>query len=307
MPSLWQMAYVVTLAVLFYGFIRSLQEYHKERKLLHLLLASILLIVITDLWVQAYGARIKGLFEQYRLLLLFIPLGVFLAYQYWEERKHTADKERLRVREMFEKYLDKSVVGKVMQSDFSLGGKKQEVTVLVTDLRGSTKMCVEYPPHVVVRALNEYFELNNSTIKKFGGMVDKITGDGVMAVYNAPLPVKDHLLRAFETAVELQQKIRELNAHLKEKNLPHLKMGIGIDVGDGVVGNIGSRQLARFTVIGDVANTASRLQAYAEEGEIVLSENAHRQLGGKIKGAKGPIRVTLRGKGPAKIYKVKVY
>ncbi|HLD75451.1 MAG TPA: adenylate/guanylate cyclase domain-containing protein [Candidatus Norongarragalinales archaeon] len=306
MASAWQILYVITLAVLGYGFVRSFQEYQKGRQLVYVLLSSILLVVITDLWSQAYGTRFKDLFDRYRLFLLFLPLGAFLAYQYWEERRHSVDVDRAKIRDMFQKYLDPNVVDRVMQQDFTLKGRKQEVTVLVTDLRGSTKMCVDHPPEVVVRSLNDYFEATISVIKKNGGMVDKITGDGVMALFNTPLPSKDHFIEAYKTAVELHERVRDLNVRLKKKGLPHLAMGIGLDVGVGVVGNIGSRQLARFTVIGDVANTASRVQAYAEEGEIILTEDAYHRLKGTVK-AKGPFKVNLRGKGPTKIYKVAVY
>lgn len=305
MPSLWQIAYVIALAVMVYCFIRSLQEYHKHRNFLSVMLAVIALILITELWSRAYGDRFGRLLETYRFLVLLIPLGAFLAYQYWEELRYKGEKEKKYLREMFEKYLNPHVVSRLLETDFSLGGKKQEVTVMVTDVRGSTKMCIEHEPETVVSALNEYFEATNSTVLESGGMIDKITGDGVMALYNAPLPMKNHTLKAMDTAVALQKKMRELNAKLKKKNLPHLRVGMGIDVGEGVIGNIGSKHLARYTVIGDVANTASRVQGYADEGEIAVTEKVYSILKGQFK-FEGPYAVSPKGKGTMKIYKVVV-
>ncbi len=306
MVTPWQAGYVLVLAWLAYGMVKSFAAYKSERKLAPLLMFSILLIMATEFWVQAYGGRVKGLLDAYRPLLILLPVVAFAAYYVLEGRAFSARKEKEKIQGFFEHYVNPDVIRDLhRKGHVELGGEKRTVTILVTDVRGSTALCVKHPPETIVKALNAHFEMVTKVILDHGGLVDKITGDGVMAVFNAPLDTQDHALKAFRAAEEIQRRMVPLNKELQKEKLPYLEVGAGIDVGEGVVGNIGSKHMVRYTVIGDVANTANRAQGFAEDGEIVLTENAYHWLKGKVK-ASGPEEVEAKGKGKMNIYKVKV-
>ena len=176
-----------------------------------------------------------------------------------------------------------------------LGGKKQEVTVLFTDLRGFTSLSEKNDPSLVVSLLNRYYDVAAKAVLENDGTVDKFVGDAVMAVFNAPLEQKDHVKKAVECALEMRRSFKGLNAELKRQRLPHLAIGIGIATGVAVIGNVGSHDVVNYTVIGDVVNTASRLQGIAKEDEIVVTEAVF--LKARLKNAR---RKKVRVKGKAR-------
>ncbi len=214
----------------------------------------------------------------------------------------------MKVKSFFQKYVSERVIDELMKHpDVKLGGEKQLVTVLFTDIRGFTSLSERVPPEELVKLLNEkYFDVVTNVLLKYDATVDKYVGDAVMAFFNAPIPQPDHALRAVKASVEIQKKLAEINAELARQGKEQVNVGIGINSGEAVVGNVGSHQFMDYTVIGDVPNTASRLNGVAKAGEIAVSEATYSLVKNHFEFAEEVEEVLLKGKAkPVKVYKVK--
>jgi adenylate cyclase len=143
--------------------------------------------------------------------------------------------------------------------------------VLFADIRRFTAFAERYPPESVVDVLNQYLEVMVQAVFNHQGTLDKFLGDGLLAVFGTPLQQPDHPQRAVQTAIEIQQAIAALNATRHAANAPALTIGIGINSGEAIVGNIGSEKRMEYTVVGDMVNVAQRLQGQARGGEIIIS------------------------------------
>ena len=179
-----------------------------------------------------------------------------------------------KVKNTFKRYVSKQVVDELLDDDakLNLGGEEREVTVLFTDIRGFTSMSEKMKPEKVVSTLNEYFSLMIDIVFKYNGTLDKIIGDELMVVYGAPTSSKDDTERALKTAIDMQEEIKTFNKNrLKKKENP-IYIGIGINRGLVVSGNIGSREMMDYTVIGDTVNLGARLCSAAGPNEIYVSD-----------------------------------
>ncbi|MBN1284883.1 MAG: response regulator [Anaerolineae bacterium] len=161
------------------------------------------------------------------------------------------------------------------------GGKRQVVSVLFADIRGYTAFSEQMPPEKVVECLNEYFTLACDIVAARGGTLDKFTGDAIMAFFNAPQPQPDHILRAVDAGLALQRAAAERSA--KADPNAALTFGVGIAVGEAVVGNIGAKQWANYTAVGDTVDLAKRLQEQASPGQILIDERIARALGQRVR------------------------
>ena len=179
-----------------------------------------------------------------------------------------------KVKNTFKRYVSKQVVDNLLEDDtkLNLGGEEREVTILFTDIRGFTSMSENMKPEEVVTTLNEYFSEMIDIVFKYNGTLDKIIGDELMVVFGAPLAAEDDTERALNTAVEMQNKIKELNNIRKKRKEKPVLVGAGINKGYVVSGNIGSRDMMDYTVIGDTVNLGSRLCSAAGPGEIIVSK-----------------------------------
>ncbi|NLX08573.1 MAG: response regulator [Chloroflexi bacterium] len=184
--------------------------------------------------------------------------------------------QREQVRLTFERFVAHEIVEKLLEDPtrIELGGAETIVTVLFADLESFTTVSEYAEPHLLLDVLNQYHALLVERIKSNGGTVDKFLGDGVMALYNTPLPLPDHPLRAVQTALE----IREALPTFHERFAPAFRLGInfGIHTGKAIVGNVGAPDLMDFTAIGDTVNLASRLQGLSSQSQITISEETCR-------------------------------
>jgi adenylate cyclase len=178
-----------------------------------------------------------------------------------------------KVKNTFKRYVSKQVVDELLDDNakLNLGGEQREVTILFTDIRGFTSMSEKMEPERVVSTLNEYFSQMIDIVFKYNGTLDKIIGDELMIVYGAPIAAEDDTERAVITAVEMQDQIKTLNKERKKRKEPPIKFGVGINRGPVVSGNIGSRDMMDYTVIGDAVNLGARLCSAAGPGEILVS------------------------------------
>ena len=182
-----------------------------------------------------------------------------------------------------------------------LKGHRNEATVFFADIRGFTHYSDIKEPEEVVEELNEYFEIATKAIIQFGGYVDKFIGDAVLGVFGVPVYRQDHNERAVRAAIYLQHKLGKAGSGGNELLG---SIGIGIDSGIIVSGNIGSQVKMEYTVIGDCVNVASRLNALAGPGEIIISGTVRENLSGVVTVEELPPQ-EIKGKSkPVKIYKV---
>ena len=187
-----------------------------------------------------------------------------------------------RIRGTFERYVASAVVERLLSNPESvrLGGVRQEITSFYADIRGFTNFSEKTEPEFQIEVLNKHLTLTAGAILAQEGMLDKFVGDGAMAIFNAPVPQADHTLRAVRAALLMQRAIREHHTQVDERERLHF--GIGIAVGEAVVGNIGSAIVQNFTAIGDCVNFSSRLSGVAEPGQVLLSTRAYERVKDRV-------------------------
>lgn len=210
-------------------------------------------------------------------------------------------------RERFSRLLSPNVAAKVLSGEMNVqrGGELlAECTVFNSDIRGFTRMSEGADPAYLVEVLNEYFEQMVETIFKYDGTLDKFMGDGIMALWGAPVQADDDPVRCVHCALEQMQVLETLNAQLAQRNLDPLAIGIGIHTGPLVAGYIGSSKALSYTVIGDTANTSARLCGVAGAGQIIVSETTLARLENRFEYKELP-PAHLKGKEkPFKIFQI---
>jgi adenylate cyclase len=227
-------------------------------------------------------------------LNVFSVIAAEAAISFDNAQSHEELSHRLLERQALERFLSSSIVERILSDpgQVHLGGENQTATILFADIRGFTRMSEKMQPQEVVELLNEYFTLMTDLIFENGGTLDKYLGDGIMAVFGAPLAKPDDALRAAKTAVEMQQALARLNASWEARGQPSWKMGLGINTGPVTAGNIGSSKRMDYTVIGDSVNLSSRLCANAAGAQILISESTFQSLDGSFPARRlQPIRV----------------
>jgi len=183
-------------------------------------------------------------------------------------------------RSALERFLAPEVVEMVVANpDIRLGGVNQQVTVMFADIRDFTAMSEEMEPARVVELLNEYFTRVTDVIFDNGGTLDKYIGDAVMAVFGAPISKGNDAANAVNSAIQIQRLLIELNRDAAARHWPELRVGIGINTGNAIAGNIGSPRRLDYTVVGDAVNTAQRLMTSAAGGQILIAESTASKLG----------------------------
>ena len=213
---------------------------------------------------------------------------------------------RQQIKKQFEHYLDPRMV-KRLQKDPSLlklGGETRTMTFMFSDIRGFTPISEKYKgnPQGLTKLINRFLTRMTNIIIKNGGTVDKFMGDCIMAFWNAPLNTPGHEKLAVRTALQMQKELKKLNRELKKEKLPQINIGIGINTGQALVGNMGSDQRFDYSVIGDDVNLASRLESSSKElgHTLVIGEKTKK----KCKGFKFKSLGTINVKGKTEHIKV---
>jgi adenylate cyclase len=231
--------------------------------------------------------------------MMTIYLGITV-YRYITE-----EREKKKIRGAFQYYLTASVINEMLKdpSKLKLGGDKKDLTVLFSDIRGFTTISEKLTPEDLVHLLNEYLTEMTNLVFKYDGLLDKYMGDAIMAVFGAPLDQPDHALRACRTALGMMDELKKLQEKWADEGRPVFDIGIGINSGDMVVGNMGSDMRFDYTVMGDMVNLGSRLEGINKEygTNIVISEYTYavvkdalfcRELDSvRVKGKKLPVKI----------------
>ena len=196
-------------------------------------------------------------------------------------------KLRLQIKKQFEHYLDPRQVKRLQKNPelLKLGGEKREATFLFTDVRGFTSMSELLPPEKVTYIMNKALTAQQSAVQKHGGMVDKYIGDAMMAIFNAPLDLLDHPKIAIDCSLDIIRNMKSLNIELQKEDLPPVAIGIGINTGIAVIGNMGSESRFDYTAIGDAVNTAARLESATKDRNVnlLIGKSTTKASGYKLK------------------------
>ena len=209
----------------------------------------------------------------------------------------TQSRLRQQIKKQFEHYLAPDMVSKLQKdpSLLKLGGETRTMTFMFSDIRGFTPISEKYKgnPAGLTKLINRFLTRMTDIIIANGGTIDKFMGDCIMAFWNAPLDIKDHANRAIRSAIEMQKELKQLNKELKKEKLPAINIGIGINTGQALVGNMGSEQRFDYSVIGDDVNLASRLESSSKElgSTLVIGEKTKKNAQGFKYKSLGTIKV----------------
>ena len=219
----------------------------------------------------------------------------------------TEAKDKRRVRTMFSQYVSPAVLNQLTEHyEDQLGagiGKKENLSILFSDIRGFTGISEQLEAEQVVDLLNTHFSVMSEVIFRHHGTMDKFIGDAIMAFWGAPIRLDDHAERSVRAAIEMMRSLELVNEQLANKGYPSIRVGIGINTGSVVLGNIGSERKLDYTVIGDNVNLASRLEGLTNQYgcPIIISEYTYQDLAGgipcalidqvRVKGKQVPIRL----------------
>lgn len=225
------------------------------------------LFIVYDIWLR----------ESYSYFLFFLCLFFLESENLLFTTRYAA-----KMKGAFSSYVSPALVKRITDdpSHLRLGGDQKVVTVIFADLRSFTKISEGLEPQQLVSLLNDVFEPLTNAIIENDGMLDKYMGDALMAIFNAPLDIENHQRSAFCALIAMRKAIEKLNTERKQINLPEVQLGIGINTGEAVVGNMGSSIRFSYTALGDAVNVASRLEGLTKSYhcQYLISGDVYRQL-----------------------------
>lgn len=207
----------------------------------------------------------------------------------------------------FARFMPEHIIKELVENPqkFHLGGTNRRVTVLFSDVRGFAKLSHRARPETIVDLLNILFTEMAAEIFEHHGTLNKYMGDGLMALFGAPVKGETDAVDAVAAAIGMQQRIKMVNTQLTAKRLPNVMLGIGINTGEATVGCIGAEQRLEYTAIGDTVNICSRIEGVAKPGQILITEETARELGDKFLLSE-PWTVQVKNiDDPIKVYSVK--
>jgi adenylate cyclase len=260
----------------------------------------ILHIFISRLLFVRFGFWVNLVYPLLAILFIYTSLTLY--------RYITEERERKKIKGAFSYYVSRSVVNEMLKNPekLKLGGDKKELSVLFSDIRGFTTISEGLKPEDLVHLLNEYLTVMTDIVFKYDGTLDKYMGDALMAIYGAPLDQTDHPLRACYSALEMMEQLKKLNEKWIQEGKKPLDIGIGINTGMMMVGNMGSEQRFDYTVMGDAVNLGSRLEGAnkAYRTHILISESTFERVKNELACLELD-SVKVRGKTfPVKIYEL---
>jgi adenylate cyclase len=181
----------------------------------------------------------------------------------------------VRVRQTFSRYLSTEVVSTLLERNESLklGGDRRVITILMADLRGFTAFCEKLSPEEVIKVVNCYLSSMTEVISQYKGTIDGFLGDGILVLFGAPIVREDDASRAIACGIAMQESIVQVNNIIQSWGYAELEMGVGINTGEVIVGNIGSEKRMAYSVVGSHVNLASRIESFTVGGQVLISES----------------------------------
>lgn len=211
-----------------------------------------------------------------------IALGVLTFSFSFSYKFMTEGRKKDMIQNAMGKYISKDIMKSMLKNieNVGLGGKRANVTILFADIRGFTSIAENLPAEEVGAILNEYFGIIEPVIREYKGVLNKFIGDAVLAIFGEPIQDKDHVKNAVLCADKILKKVKALQNKWELEGKPKIEIGVGINTGDVFVGNIGTEERLEYTVIGDVVNTASRIEGYNKvyKTKFLISESTYRHV-----------------------------
>jgi class 3 adenylate cyclase len=277
-------------------------------------------IVFSAVYVSGLYAR--GLQFPLEVMLIrslfFVITGVVSGYLAREEHRRfnsilrqqqelfETQQKRKELRDTLQRYVSFNIVEQLISNpdELKLGGSRRKVSVLFSDIQGFTSLLAVKEPEEIIQQLNEYLTEMTNLIFSFGGMVDKFVGDAIIGIFGALGEQPDDTRSAVRCAIAMQKKLCELQAKWRAENAPVFNSRIAVNTGEVIMGNVGSPQRMDFTAIGEPVNTASRLQAVANAGSVVICTACYEELKDLLD-VRNQGAITLRGMPePVTVYEV---
>lgn len=246
-------------------------------------------VSVIILFIAIGGGLVAGVFlnnQGIAVSLIYLPFALIISYVYSLAIGYIAERmKRKKVLNAFKKYVAPEIVEEIAKKgDFQikLGGENRDIAVLFVDIRGFTTMSEALEPEQVVEILNQYLDLTTSSIFKNKGTLDKFVGDATMAVFNSPFDLDDYEFRAVCAAMDIVAGGEALESEVMKKFGKSVGFGVGVNCGPAVVGNVGCEFRMDFTAIGDTVNTASRLEANAKKGQVLISNAIYERIKDRV-------------------------
>jgi len=264
--------------------------------------------MVTILLGALYLVTSYILFDSYNIInAMFTPvIQVFAAFTILGTvRLVSEQKEKRYIRQTFAKFVSKSVVDDLLKNPakLKLGGEKKIITVLFSDIRGFTTLSEKLTPEALVEHLNIYLQAMTDIVFQTDGTLDKYVGDEIMAFWGAPVELENHALRACQCAIEQMNVLTQMNEKWEQEGKPQLNIGIGVNTGDMVVGNMGSSSRMDYTLMGDNVNLGARLEGTNKiyGTNIIISEYTYEHVRDsvivreldliRVKGKEHPVKI----------------
>jgi class 3 adenylate cyclase len=225
------------------------------------------------------------LFKPFNPVLLQARIKAGIERKRWHDREQQyrdqLERNERFIRATFGRYLSDDIVTEILErpEGLELGGDLREVTIMMSDIRGFTTLSEQLPPARVVSMLNRYLGAMTDIIMEFGGTIDEFLGDAILAVFGAPRCQGDEPDRAARCALAMQAAMDAINSANREDGLPELAMGIALNTGNVIAGNIGSERRSKYGFVGHAMNVTSRIEDIAQRGEILIAESTRLALG----------------------------
>ncbi len=217
------------------------------------------------------------------LNIVYVPVSIIVTYLATMIYFYLSEKRsKKQIKGAFEKYVSKDVISHILEhpEKLKLGGERREITVFFSDIRGFTTISEKLGPEQLVHLLNEYLTEMTNIILRYNGVVDKYMGDAIMAFWNAPLNQPRHAEIACMASLDMERRLKELQKKWKADGVPHLEIGIGLNTGAAVVGNMGSYDRFDYTAMGDTVNLGSRLEGINKPygTRMIISESTKKKV-----------------------------
>jgi len=254
-------------------------------------------LFLTRYLFVSHGLWFNMVYPLAAIVMLYISLTL---HRYLSE-----ERERRRIKGAFTYYVSSSVVNEMLKhpEKLKLGGDRKELSILFSDIRGFTTIAEGMSPEELVHLLNEYLTVMTDIVFKYDGTLDKYMGDAIMAIYGAPLDLPDHASKACRSALEMMRELEKLNKKWLAEGKKPVDIGIGINTGPMMVGNMGSEQRFDFTVMGDSVNLGSRLEGANKnyKTNVIISEYTYEKVKGeflcmeldsvRVQGKREPVKI----------------
>lgn len=266
---------------------------------------TVLCIAFTYFFVVMYYLYPQNMFMELVTPLICIILTPMIVYTY---RFFIEARKRDELSVVLGKMVSSDVMSELLKNPdkAELSGKRSEVTILFSDIRGFTKLSEQFPPEEITHKLKTYFNAMEPIIHQYDGTLDKFMGDGIMAIFGAPVHHERHAYKAVQAAFDMQRKLQELNQKWERKDEPTLEMGIGINTGICFVGQLGSDRRIQYTAIGDTVNLASRLEQLNKQfnTKIIISQTTYEAIRKEVE-VRSLKKENIRGrKEPVMVYEL---